>query len=323
MAEELNKVKFHGVNETSIATYQRRLQKMLEITKHSVRHSLKHAEDTYTMLYDHYKGQLNTLANHLTLICKIFSSNEVYSKRYPESQKQFKEYLKDVREQLRENYNENLASDAQKDKVVMMDEIKAKYKLLKENGTKDKQTNFYYVLLSCFINLTPKRADLGNVKLLKVAPTDPDYNYILISDSAANSYLHLLKFKTAKYTKSGIKETLPQGLYDDIIMSMRKYPRDYLFVDKNGKPYLLNNSYTQFVKRTFKNLFGKSMGVSLWRHVWVTTEMNLHTMSNKEIQDKVNKMGTSEHQVKQVYKWINIDRSKNESCVTVCKPIVA
>ena len=53
--------------------------------------------------------------------------------------------------------------------------------------------------------------------------------------------------------------------------------------------------------------------------------MNLHTMSDKDIKDQVYKMGTSERQIKQVYKWINLQKNKetnnNEVCETICHPI--
>jgi hypothetical protein len=331
--EKVYKIKFTNVAESSKANYHNRLKTIFELSpRQNMKYILKHPKEIYALLMKRYNNSCATVANCITAITKIFSSHPQLTLMYPKTYQTWREYLTACREKRNEEYNNNEASDKQKDKIVTMEEIKSKYATLKSDTTTHAaiKSHMQWLLLSCMINLIPKRADLGNVRIFHVMSQNlpTDINFMVLTPTT--NFLQLNKFKTAKHMDNGIREEIPDALKQDILMSLKMYPRKYLIVDTKGNPFTKNNSYSTFVMRTYKELFGRSMGVSMWRHIWVTTQLDLHRMPEKVIKDAVQKMGTSEHQIKQVYKWVNIDNDASapsstkgipQICTTVCKPI--
>lgn len=317
------------LSETTKKNYEAILNRLEKITQKPLKYILIHPKESLQIIETHTKNKKTSTISYLIPICKQFSSNHELANKYPTSYKKWRKYLTDITIQINNDYSNNIGASDKIKKVVTMDEISAKYKELSNTPNHQK-----LLLLSVFMNLAPKRADLGNVRIFhlgKDIPTDnKDMNFIYLGTKdkfKIKPFLQINKFKTAKHMVHGIREVIPQPLYNDILYSLQQQPREYLFVDSKGNPYTNNNSYSKFVSRTFASLFGedKSMGVSLWRHVYVSTQMNLHTMSDKDIKDQVYKMGTSERQIKQVYKWINLQKNKetknNEVCETICRPI--
>lgn len=314
----ITQIQLTDIADSSLANYEARIKKLIEISGNKpLKHILKHPDEVYPLIVAHTQGKCTTIANYATVVSKVFSSNPDIAKRYPNAQRKWKNYLYKCRKEQNDKYSENQAPAEKINDIVTMDDLKTKYASL--TILKNAKAALDFTLLSCFIHLVPKRADLGNVHIymsMPVPPPPPAQNYIVLSPD--KPFLQLNKFKTAKHMPQGITENIPQQLRLDIIKSLEVFPRTHLFTNAKGVAYTINNSYTQYVKRSFQRMFGRPMGVSLWRHVYVSTEMDLHRMSDREIQDRVQKMGTSERQLKQVYKWININDDK--ICETVCRP---
>jgi hypothetical protein len=324
--EKIYEIKFTNVADSSEANYHNRLKTIFKLSpQQNLKYILKHPKEIYSKLMTKYNHSCTTVANYITAISKIFSSHPQLTLMYPKTYQTWRKYLTACREKKNDEYSNNEASEKQKDKIVTMEEIKSKYATLKAdpNTHSTLKSHMQWLLLSCMMNLIPKRADLGNVRIFRQVPDtetlSKDINFIVLTPT--ESFLQLNKFKTAKHVTDGIREDIPDALKQDIITSLKAFPRNYLIVDTKGKPFEKNNSYSTFVIRTYKELFGKSMGVSMWRHIWVTTQLDLHRMPDKVIKDAVRKMGTSEAQIKQVYKWVNIEDASPQICTTVCKPV--
>ena len=80
--------------------------------------------------------------------------------------------------------------------------------------------------------------------------------------------------------------------------SLTSFPRHYLFVqsgkDKDKlKPYILSNSHSQFVKRVFETIFDRSQGVSLWRHVYISENVEFTDVPYEEVEKAANLSGQS------------------------------
>lgn len=315
----INQVKLINVSDASYTNYKSRINTLINITGKDLKYILKHPTEMYEFLKKHYNGKYTTVSNYISVVTKIFSSNKDLADKYPISYKKWKHYLLEMKKAQHEKYQENQASDMQLEKIVTMQDIHTKYTVLKTDATthNNLKSHYQFLLLSCFIHIVPKRADLGNIYIYTHKPMilPDDINYITLYND--KPILQINKFKTAKHMPSGLTEEIPAALLADIHTSLKRYPRSYLFTDNKGKPYTKNNSYSKFVQRSFQHLFGKSMGVSLWRHVWVSTQMDMQNMSQKELSKKIQLMGTSEHQTKNVYKWININQ--NQLCE--CYPI--
>jgi len=158
------------------------------------------------------------------------------------------------------------------------------------------------------LTVTPKRADLGNVHLVKRKPADHDNKNYLLLNSTPTLVINL--HKTAS-THGPIIDKLSSEYADILRDSLKRYPREYLFISTQGGPYELNNSYTQFVRNTFGDLFdGRKLGVSLWRHVYVSEKVDFNAMQHNEIIESAQKMGTSVMQQMMVYKYTPDEKAK-------------
>jgi hypothetical protein len=181
------------------------------------------------------------------------------------------------------------------------EEIEEKYEELKKRGYHDTERHScQFLLLSVIVHLRPKRADLGSVKLYKENdPRKTDENYIVLRKTGS-SYLVMNVYKTSKYHQT-MEEDLPEGLVRDIQTSLSRWPREYLFVKDNGDP-MTNNTYSVFVKSTFESFFGRSTGVSLLRHIYITEKLNFDDMTMEE-QDEEAKLMLHTSGLQRKYKW--------------------
>jgi hypothetical protein len=66
-------------------------------------------------------------------------------------------------------------------------------------------------------------------------------------------------------TKGSI--TAPTKLADDLLESVKKHPRSYIFMTSDRKMFTSNNSYTVYVSRTFKKLFGINLGINTFKRL--------------------------------------------------------
>jgi hypothetical protein len=113
-------------------------------------------------------------------------------------------------------------------------------------------------------------------------------------------------YKTSKHYKK-IEEELPEGLVRDIRVSVKRWPREYLFVKDAEKPHggkdpMNNSTYSAFVQRTFEHLFGRGTGVSLLRHIYISEKLNLDNMTLEEQEEEARLMLHTSGLQRQ-YKW--------------------
>lgn len=158
--------------------------------------------------------------------------------------------------------------------------------------------------------MKPKRADFGDV-YISVDGTIPksvlEKNYIVLRDG--DNRLVLNDYKTFKFHGT-IHEKLPSELVAVLKRSLSLFPRDYLFISMDarakGLPYAKNNSYSQYVKRAFEKMFGKSMGVSLWRKVYVSETVDFNGTTYEDLKANARlACQTVESQLK-VYKALDL-----------------
>jgi hypothetical protein len=87
-------------------------------------------------------------------------------------------------------------------------------------------------------------------------------NYPIVHDGTASSCR-----RTSTRRRIAYREVLPKQAFRDI-MSLNAFPRAYLFSGNDGGP--MTPSASQFVIRRFKHLFGKGVGLSSLRHIYIS-----------------------------------------------------
>ena len=164
------------------------------------------------------------------------------------------------------------------------------------------------VLFAYACTMPPKRAEMGAVRIFLTRPDDPADlapfpNHIIVSESV----LRLTRHKTSKHEahQGGITELLSPGFLAILTESLARQPRDYLFVDRNGRPFT-NQGFSKFVTRTTKHTFGgdKAPGVSLLRHAFCALDYN--TLTGQERADLALRMGHISP-MQDVYRFLRLD----------------
>lgn len=153
------------------------------------------------------------------------------------------------------------------------------------------------LLIGFYTHIPPVRADYYATEIitLKQKPTQPNY---IRRISPTHSVMTLTDFKTkSRYTQ--ITNVLPQELNDELVKSLEKSPRKYLFTNQSGQPFT-RNAFTVWSKRILSRVFETEMTLNLFRHLFINTlDMNMKPALLREISDKMGHDLTTQR----LYKW--------------------
>jgi hypothetical protein len=134
-----------------------------------------------------------------------------------------------------------------------------------------------HLMLAMYTLIEPLRADFGVIKILEKHPpsTDQGTSNFIVMQPTGSGQLILNAYKTSK--KYGrFEREIPDSLLNIIRASLSTQPRAYLFVDDQGKPYVIKNSYIRYANRTFAKIFGKNLTIRLLRHAFISN-LNFNT----------------------------------------------
>jgi integrase len=165
-------------------------------------------------------------------------------------------------------------SEREKTNWVPWDDVLRQERRLAE----EEYGSFDHLVLAMYSLIEPLRQDFGNMRIFQAPPANPatydKINYVIMKRDAETGGVYgtivLNKFKTARKYKS-LERSIPERLAKVICASLRKHPRDYLFIDERGMPYVKKNSYTKFSNRTLQRIFGKHVTVSTLRHSFISS----------------------------------------------------
>ena len=299
-------------NENTRNNYISRLTKISESTGTSMYDIAKDPKAYYPEIKKLYTED-STRKNIVIAMLVIFKHiGDMMQKKKP-AYDQWKEIHAGLCEAEEIRYKKNKPKQSQADNYLSFDEIETKYKEFKSNNPHlTKKSSQEFVLLAIALYLRPKRADLGNVAIIKShAKLSPSKNYLVL-DGKTKSILVLHDFKTAKKYER-IVEPIPSDLYDDIKDSLEKHPRRWLFSDRTGGSYT-KNGYSQFVLRSFSHVFGKRVGVTMLRHIYVSERLDFNKMTQEELDDEAQLMGQSPD-LQRKYRWV----MRKGECDCECK----
>jgi hypothetical protein len=260
---------------------------------------------------------ISTRRNILTVFLALFTHDKELKEDVggEDVQKKWRQYHDELVRYQKTQQSKSEPSKKQVDKYTSFEEIEIKYRELgKKSPHESLRSSQQYLLLSVVLHLKPKRADLGSVKIYhEKNPNRTDENYIVLR-TRGSSYLVMNLYKTNKFYHT-VEEDLPRELTDDLQTSLRRHPRDFLFVSSEEKP-MSNNTYSKWVGNQFKSLFDRGTTVGLLRHIFISEKANLNEMTIAEQEDTAKLMMHSRLQQQQ-YKW-----PKKTVCPAVCKSYI-
>ena len=294
--------------------YKSRLRGLTKSLKVDDPMEILKSPDTYYPKLQMVYPSLTTRKNMLTLILVLFREDIALKTMNVEAATKWKKRHDDLVRIQEAKVRRSEPEDKQIKQYTSYEEITDKYKDLKNktphNTLKSTQQ---FLLLSILVHLRPKRADLGAVKIYKEDdPRKTNENYIVLRNEGGTSYLVMNLYKTSKYYQT-VEEDLPEELTKDLRTSLGRHPRDYVFTKENGTP-MSNNTYSVFVKHTFEDLFGRSTGVSLLRHIYITEKLDFDDMTIQEQEDEA-KLMLHTSGLQRRYKW-----PKKVICPKLCAP---
>ena len=220
----------------------------------------------------------------------MFRHNEGLKEQQAAAYQEWYAAFQEINGAIDERYKNNEPSARQKEGYVPYAEIVAKRDALPEGGD-DR------LLLSLYTYLPPLRCDFNRLRIydadpaaasaLAAAAAEPaELNYIVLprraSGGANVALLVLGEFKTRAHHAEPLRKELPEGLVEQLRLSVHARPRDWVFMDRSGGPYS-PMSYTKWANRALARLFGRPLTVSLIRHSFINTlDMNTLTIAEKE-----------------------------------------
>lgn len=209
---------------------------------------------------------------YVTFILGLFRYNKGLREQLPQAYDRWAAAFADADKAVEDRYKSNAPSDRQREGYVEFDEIVKKRDELRP-GCTDR------LLLGFYSHLPPIRCEYGRIALYNSEdmPDEPEPNFIM-----DGKVLLISHFKTRKHHEAMARE-IPDALAKDLALSLKERPRDYLFVNKSGRPFT-PNAFCHWTGDAFKRLFGRPLTVSLLRHSFINTlDFNKLTIKEKEV----------------------------------------
>lgn len=280
--------------------YKTKLEYMINIFDKSIEWLMLHPKAGLKMLKTSISEKPATLVAYIIPLCKMYTIHPQFMDEHTPQYLLWRSYLNHYNTKRMDEYETSKMTDEQIANTVSYDDMKHRFCELEKNPQImiDQRLHMQYLLLALFLTIKPKRADLGDVYISvdgKIPKEYAEKNYIIIK-SSEEGLLVINDYKTSKIYGT-LEEHLSKELTTVIQKSLEFRPRKHLFISFHGKlsglPYTKKNSYSQFVRRVFTKQFGKTMGVSLWRHVYIGEHVDFNGPSYAELKHNAKLSGHS------------------------------
>jgi hypothetical protein len=279
----INDIYDQELSDVTKKNYVQKLKYLEKISNLSIEQIMTNPASSLEIIKNKISIEPATVAAYITPMCKLFSITPIFMSNNKKSYDTWSTYLSEYNKKRLKMYAEDDITPSQLEKIVGYEEIKNKINELQKDPEvfKNIKKHLQYILLAMFLNIKPKRCDLGCVYVSLDGCIPKSYlekNYIILNGDSPKLILN--KYKTSKsYGK--LVEPLSEELIIILKESFKLFPRSHLFISQDArlknKPYDKNNSYSRFVIRVFENLFGKGMTTSLWRHVYISENIDFNS----------------------------------------------
>lgn len=231
-----------------------------------------------------------------------------YKDEYPRLYLAWRRVKKPIADQVKAKQLSNIPSKKQEEAYIDWGDVLEKRDKLPYASVK-------HVLLSLYTYVPPRRQlDYSMLKVYDNPKENPkmDHNHIhLYNEKRGCAYIFVKEYKTAKYYNDFYNNEIPKELVEIIRAFLKQYPREYLFLTREGNPYDKANSFQKFSNMMLKKIFDNdSVTLNALRHSY-DTALNNGDMSYAEKQRLALKMGHSYNQSQQ-YAFILTKKSERK-----------
>jgi len=294
MSQILNGLKEKNISPSSLKLYLSNLKRLNEGQEIKNFNFLKDVENILTKIKD-YKP--NTRRTYLISIVSLLKQEPKMKKLYQTYYNLLMEYNKDLQKN-------NTKSESQKENWLTQDEVLEKQKSLEEKVepllqkkklSEDEFKEFLSLMVLSLYTLQPPRRNLDYQYMFVVRKYDDnlskEYNYLDLE----NNKFYFNNYKTQKTYKTQIvpiSELLQQVIktylkFHPLKTDMKKKTCCIPFlVDYQGERFESKNTITRILNK----IFGKKVGVSLLRNIYLTDK---YSRNLADLKDDASAMGTS------------------------------
>jgi len=313
--EELIKKNKQNASQTSIDTYIANLKILhnLIVGNKDIK-NLEFLKDYDKVLEVLNKKAKTTLKNYLVAVVVAIQKD----KRFENVIEKYNKKIKELQENIMDNYEEQEKSQSQSQNWVEYSEILKLLKKLKSDtkpyleADPNKLTNKQKILIQQYLLLylysgvafDPVRNDFANMIVLnKDSNTDPDKNYLILNKT--NSYFKLNEYKTKKYNGEKLIKFSDKTLKKLIMNWLDITGSKYLLINvKDGSP-MSANGITKNLNSLFQTYKNKTVSTSLLRSIYISHKYNNNNMTLKEKNKLAENMTHSKKMAETVYQKVD------------------
>lgn len=257
------------------------------------------------------KINISTINNYYAAIHALFKYNQYLKEKDHLLYKKWVKQQSKYRKLLEDKYKQNAPTERQEKGFIPFDEIiKIRDKL--KPGSIEK------LLIHMYTDIAPLRADFGQVKIYyNTVPKNNKYkNFLKLNKGITKGELTIGSYKTAEvYGK--IQIDLPKSILDELKLSLKKEPRDFLFVQPtNNNPFKDNDAFSKWSNRKLKRVFNnKHFSLTMFRHVYIS-RVDLSLKGKRDLEkDKIAKQMAHSISQQDKYSWYHwvVDNLENNS----------
>lgn len=228
-------------------------------------------ERLYRKLLQMYSNR-GSIRKYLVACLSLFRHDSQLKIQMPKAYEELSKLLKSVADEVNIAYKYNKPSEKQTEQFVDYSVALAKYEKL-ERGTPEA------ILLGLYVLMPPKRNDYWDAKVyMHTSPIADTGNYFIIdqrenAEACKQSWLIMNDYKTAG-SYGQLREMIPDRLAYEIKLSIKRHPRQYLFVNRSNHPYNSPNTFCKFATERLSTIFGKHVTLTMFRHSYCTKIRN-------------------------------------------------
>jgi hypothetical protein len=246
---------------------------------------VKNNTDTAPTLNSYTKAIISAYEHNSTMFINVETDNLNKAKeRWIEMRQKTYEYANAYRIEQKPSPTQSLKSGST---LTFTDVIQFRDTL--EDGSIDK------LLLGFYTHIPPVRADFFATQIIKIGETPSYPNYIIYNTD--KSRLVITDYKTSPMYKS-IEYDLPSELHRQLLSSLEKTPRTFLFI--NNDKCFTRKTFSEWATKKLTALFKKEFTLTMFRHLYIS-HLDSDTPA-EQLLEISKKMGHSITQ-QMLYKW--------------------
>lgn len=258
-----------GVSEETAEFHRKRISHLCDLTGKSIVPMILDVDGTHAVISKQYPNSVTTQRNAVSSISSLFSHSPDFANKHAAVRRRWQDSLSLLGGLQKREKADNRVTPEQQREMASTSEILSAIRKLQKVSRTSMRLNQHYLIFRMHTVLPPKRLDYNALRVVTAKNAPPSYkgNYVLLPPSG-KATLVLQKFKTAK-AYGALVEQIPSELAAELRQSLRLFPREYVFVGRDGDA-MTKSTYGKLIRRVFEEHLGKPCTINSIRHAYIS-----------------------------------------------------